>query len=64
MVASSLSRASVVAAQPNSDDSAADYTHARLGGATLVCADCTDWLRRQAPNSIHAVVTDPPYGLL
>ena len=22
------------------------------------------WLREQAPNSIHAVVTDPPYGLL
>ena len=54
----------MLAAQPNPDDSAADYPHARLGGATLVCADCTDWLRRQAPNSIHAVVTDPPYGLL
>ena len=36
----------------------------QYGRATLVCADCMDWLRRQAPNSIHAVVTDPPYGLL
>lgn len=26
-------------------------------------SDCLDWLRRQRPNIIHAVVTDPPYGL-
>ena len=32
--------------------------------ATLVQADCFDWLRLQEPNSIHAVVTDPPYGLV
>ena len=25
--------------------------------------DCFAWLGRQSPNSIHAVVTDPPYGL-
>ena len=31
---------------------------------TLVQADCLDWLRLQKPNSIHAVVTDPPYGLV
>jgi len=35
----------------------------RLGRATLFHADCFDWLERQAENSIHAVVTDPPYGL-
>ena len=64
MVASSLNRAPVLAEQPSPDDSTADYPHVRLGGATLACADCTDWLRRQTPNSIHAVVTDPPYGLL
>jgi len=29
----------------------------------LVNADCLDWLEERAPNSIHAVVTDPPYGL-
>ena len=65
MVASSLNKAPVLAEQPHPDDSgAADHPRLRLGRATLVCADCTDWLRRQAPNSIHAVVTDPPYGLL
>lgn len=26
--------------------------------------DCLDWLDRQPEKSIHAVVTDPPYGLL
>ena len=29
----------------------------------IVCADCLDWLDQRATNSIHAVVTDPPYGL-
>ena len=29
----------------------------------LVQADCFDWLEHCDPNSIHAVVTDPPYGL-
>jgi DNA modification methylase len=27
-------------------------------------ADCRDWLAQRKPNSIHAVVTDPPYGML
>jgi site-specific DNA-methyltransferase (adenine-specific) len=26
-------------------------------------ADCRDWLDAQPPASIHAIVTDPPYGL-
>jgi site-specific DNA-methyltransferase (adenine-specific) len=30
---------------------------------TLVLADCLAWLDRQAPSTIHAIVTDPPYGL-
>jgi len=30
----------------------------------LVHADCFDWLRARAPHSIHAVCTDPPYGLI
>jgi site-specific DNA-methyltransferase (adenine-specific) len=27
-------------------------------------ANCFEWLRQQSENSIHAVVTDPPYGLV
>ena len=34
-----------------------------FGGATLFHANALDWLARQPENSIHAVVTDPPYGL-
>ncbi len=34
------------------------------GGATLYLNDCVSWLGMQPANSIHAVVTDPPYGLL
>lgn len=35
-----------------------------IGRARLVEADCFEWLRQQPENSIHAVVTDPPYGLV
>jgi len=31
--------------------------------AVLLHNDCFDWLKGCDPNSIHAVVTDPPYGL-
>lgn len=34
------------------------------GAATLIHADCFDWLRSRQEQSIHAVVTDPPYGLI
>ncbi len=34
-----------------------------FGRAKLYHADCFDWLEQQEDNSIHAVVTDPPYGL-
>lgn len=36
----------------------------RFGRATLFHEDCSTWLARQPDNSIHAVVTDPPYGLV
>ena len=35
-----------------------------IGQSTVIHADCMEWLRQQEPNSIHAVVTDPPYGLV
>lgn len=35
----------------------------RFGHSTLFHADCFDWIEQQDDNSIHAVVTDPPYGL-
>ena len=36
----------------------------RFGRATLFLDDCNAWMDRQPANSIHAVVTDPPYGLV
>jgi DNA modification methylase len=34
------------------------------GSAVLFHGDCVDWLADQPERSIHAVVTDPPYGLV
>lgn len=35
-----------------------------LGGASLLLGDAFGWLREQNAETIHAVVTDPPYGLV
>lgn len=35
----------------------------RFGKSTIFHADCFDWIEQQEDNTIHAVVTDPPYGL-
>ncbi len=40
-----------------------DYDHAFVGNSALVNADCLQWLSRLPGESIHAVVTDPPYGV-
>ena len=32
-------------------------------GYSIYLADCLEWLRNRASNSIQAIVTDPPYGL-
>ncbi|MXZ85381.1 MAG: site-specific DNA-methyltransferase [Acidimicrobiia bacterium] len=36
----------------------------QVGRASLFHGDCLDWLADQPANSIHGVVTDPPYGLV
>lgn len=36
----------------------------RQSNYRILCAHAFAWLRGAEPNSIHAVVTDPPYGLL
>jgi DNA modification methylase len=40
-----------------------DRSALTIGRATLVHGDCLVWLAGRAENSVHAVVTDPPYGL-
>ena len=40
-----------------------DYDCEPVGRSVLIRADCFEWLGRLSENSIHAVVTDPPYGV-
>jgi DNA modification methylase len=39
-------------------------TEVKIGRARLIHSDCNHWLESQAADSLHAVVTDPPYGLI
>lgn len=39
------------------------YRRFSFRNAEVFEADCLNWLRQQLPNTIHGVVTDPPYGL-
>jgi site-specific DNA-methyltransferase (adenine-specific) len=40
-----------------------DYAAQRFGRSLLLHADCLEWLSRVPEHSLHAVVTDPPYGI-
>jgi len=40
-----------------------DYRSNVIGNSLIVHADCLEWLGRVPENSIHAIVTDPPYGV-
>src|SRR4030067_1083440 len=40
-----------------------DYATARIGRSRIVQADCFEWLGRLSENTLHAIVTDPPYGV-
>lgn len=39
--------------------------HGKIGGVgySLYQADCLQWMDHQPSNHVHAIVTDPPYGL-
>lgn len=45
-------------------DAEKSFRSAAVERATLYQADCFEWLAQQPAHSIHAVVTDPPYGLV
>jgi len=40
-----------------------DYQSNVIGNSLIVHADCLEWLGRIPENSVHAIVTDPPYGV-
>jgi len=39
------------------------YTAQNIGRSLIVHANCFEWLKKIDPNSVHAIVTDPPYGV-
>jgi site-specific DNA-methyltransferase (adenine-specific) len=49
--------------QPSTDPLAMGFPCARVGKSLVIRADCLQWLNLAESNSIHAVVTDPPYGV-
>lgn len=40
-----------------------DYEHDFVGKSLLIQADCFQWMKQLSSENIHAVVTDPPYGV-
>ncbi len=42
---------------------AVDYDARNIGGSLVLHADCFEWLARLPARCLHAVVTDPPYGV-
>ena len=40
-----------------------DYVTRRIGQSRIIHADCLEWLSRLCENTLHAIVTDPPYGV-
>lgn len=53
----------VINTQSNIESLALNYPSHSIGKSLLIEADCFNWLRLIPENSIHAVVTDPPYGV-
>jgi site-specific DNA-methyltransferase (adenine-specific) len=40
-----------------------EYASTVVGRSKLIHADCFEWFSRLPENSLHAIVTDPPYGV-
>jgi site-specific DNA-methyltransferase (adenine-specific) len=53
----------MVDSQTNSKQFILDYQNETVGKSHIVHADCLEWLGRIPENSLHAIVTDPPYGV-
>ncbi|WP_129626352.1 DNA-methyltransferase [Candidatus Oscillochloris fontis] len=44
-------------------DFALDYRSATFKNSIVIHADCFEWMGRIQKDSVHAIVTDPPYGV-
>lgn len=40
-----------------------DYAHKSISNSVILHADCFEWMGRIPENSIHGIITDPPYGV-
>jgi site-specific DNA-methyltransferase (adenine-specific) len=40
-----------------------DYPNAQMGHSYIIKANCFEWMARIPENSLHGIVTDPPYGV-
>lgn len=40
-----------------------NYVTTAFGDSAIMHADCFEWLERVPENTLHAIVTDPPYGV-
>lgn len=40
-----------------------DYKFHKIGNSLIINADCLEWLGRLPENTLHSIVTDPPYGI-
>lgn len=40
-----------------------DYPSIEIGQSRIIHADCFEWFGRVPENTVHAIVTDPPYGV-
>ncbi len=47
----------------NTYDFSLDYAAFSVGQSLVVHADCFEWMGRIPKESMHAIVTDPPYGV-
>ena len=45
------------------NDYSLDYNLFSVGKSLVIHADCFEWMSRIPKDSIHAIVTDPPYGV-
>src|SRR3989441_11653268 len=44
-------------------DFAFNFESKLIGRSRIIHADCFEWISKVPPNSFHAIVTDPPYGV-
>jgi site-specific DNA-methyltransferase (adenine-specific) len=52
-----------ILSKQNGHSLAFGFESAHVGQSLIIFGDCLEWLGRVPANTIHAVVTDPPYGV-